>query len=119
MLIHPFLEFPEELKVDCEPSTSKPVVWIRVAFSPKDKAKVYGRGGRNLEAIRTVLSTAAQAAEQSAYLDVYGGFHLSEERNGRNEEGVDSQGQERPRSRGRSPREPGHELRRGHQPYGR
>lgn len=80
MLIHPFLEFPEELKIDCELSTSKPLVWIRVAFSPKDKAKVYGRGGRNIEAIRTVLSTAAQAAGQSVYLDVYGGFHVSDER---------------------------------------
>ncbi|HBQ98573.1 MAG: KH domain-containing protein [Roseofilum sp. Belize BBD 4] len=104
MLIHPFLEFPEELKLDCERSTSKPLVWIRVAFSPKDKAKVYGRGGRNIEAIRTVLSTAAQAAGQSAYLDVYGGFHVSDdrhERHGTHEEARVRESRDKPRRRSR------------------
>ncbi|MDJ1185822.1 KH domain-containing protein [Roseofilum casamattae] len=91
MLINPFLEFPEELQVDCETLTSASLVWIRVAFSANDKAKVYGRGGRNIEAIRTVLSTAAQVAGQSVYLDVYGGFYVSDEhsndRHGRSGEG--------------------------------
>jgi len=115
MLIHPFLEFPEELKLDCEVSTSKPLVWIRVAFSPQDKAKVYGRGGRNIEAIRTVLSTTAQAAGQSVYLDVYGGFHVPDDRSDR------SGGQEEVRVRDRSkPRRPSRpELRRVQGPYRR
>ncbi|MEA5597876.1 KH domain-containing protein [Rivularia sp. UHCC 0363] len=70
-LIEPFLESPESLSVDCEISSSKRA-WIRIAFDNADKGKVFGRGGRNIQAIRTVISAAAQVAEQSAYLDVYG-----------------------------------------------
>ncbi|MDJ1179201.1 KH domain-containing protein [Roseofilum sp. BLCC_M91] len=115
MLVHPFLEFPEELKIDCELSTSKPLVWIRVAFSPKDKAKVYGRGGRNIEAIRTVLSTTAQAAGQSVYLDVYGGFHVAGDRH--ESHGHQEEVRVRDRSKPRRPSRP--EPRRVQGPYRR
>lgn len=71
-LIQPFLEFPESLSVDCEISRSSKRAWIRIAFDSIDKGKVFGRGGRNIQAIRTVVSAAAQAAGQSAYLDIYG-----------------------------------------------
>ena len=71
-LIQPFLEFPESLSVDCEISRSSKRAWIRIAFDSIDKGKVFGRGGRNIQAIRTVISAAAQAAGQSAYLDIYG-----------------------------------------------
>ncbi|MEB3218406.1 MAG: KH domain-containing protein [Nostocales cyanobacterium 94392] len=71
-LIQPFLESPESLSVDCEISGSSKRVWIRIAFDSADKGKVFGRGGRNIQAIRTVISAAAQAAGQSAYLDIYG-----------------------------------------------
>lgn len=72
-LIEPFLEIPESLKVDCEISQSKAKVWVRLAFEGSDKGRVFGRGGRNIQAIRTVLETAASAAGYSAYLDIYGG----------------------------------------------
>ena len=71
-LIQPFLETPESLSVDCEISRSTKRAWIRIAFDGTDKGKVFGRGGRNIQAIRTVVSAAAQAAGQSAYLDIYG-----------------------------------------------
>lgn len=71
-LIQPFLESPESLSVDCEISRSSKRAWIRIAFDGADKGKVFGRGGRNIQAIRTVISAAAQAAGQSAYLDIYG-----------------------------------------------
>ncbi len=71
-LMQPFLESPDSLSVDCEISRSTKRVWIRIAFDSADKGKVFGRGGRNIQAIRTVISLAAQAAEQSAYLDIYG-----------------------------------------------
>jgi hypothetical protein len=32
---------------------------------------VFGRGGRNIQAIRTVIQAAAQAAGQSVHLDIY------------------------------------------------
>lgn len=73
-LVQPFLESPNSLKVDCEIIPSKPRVWIRVAFEGEDKGRVFGRGGRNIQAIRTVIEAAAKAAGQSVYLDIYGGI---------------------------------------------
>jgi hypothetical protein len=71
-LLQPFLDTPESLKVDCEiiPSTSR--VWIRLAFDTADRGRVYGRGGRNIQAIRTVLEATAQGAGQTIHLDIYG-----------------------------------------------
>ena len=72
-LIQPFLESPESLKVDCEISPSRPRIWIRLAFDSSDKGRVFGRGGRNIQAIRTVLEAAAQSSGQAVYLDIFGG----------------------------------------------
>lgn len=71
-LMQPFLESPDSLSVDCEISRSSKRAWIRIAFDSADKGKVFGRGGRNIQAIRTVISAAAQGVGQSAYLDIYG-----------------------------------------------
>ncbi|HIK04689.1 MAG TPA: KH domain-containing protein [Trichormus sp. M33_DOE_039] len=71
-LMQPFLEFPESLSVDCEISQTLKRVWIRIAFESTDKGKVFGRGGRNIQAIRTVIAAAAQLSQQSVYLDIYG-----------------------------------------------
>ncbi|AFZ35103.1 hypothetical protein Sta7437_1536 [Stanieria cyanosphaera PCC 7437] len=70
-LIQPFLDDPKSLSVDCEEISSKQKVWLRVAFDLNDKGKVFGRGGRNIQAVRTILNTAATAVGQSIYLDVY------------------------------------------------
>jgi len=70
-LIEPFLETPESLRVDCEHSGAQHKTWIRLAFESEDKGRVYGRGGRNIQAIRTVLSAIAAAAGESIYLDIY------------------------------------------------
>ncbi len=70
-LVQPFLESPKSLSVDCEQSNQNRRVWIRMAFKGIDKGQVYGRGGRNIQAIRRVLETAAAAAGQSLYLDIY------------------------------------------------
>jgi predicted RNA-binding protein YlqC (UPF0109 family) len=71
-LVQPFLELPESLRVDCEVSHSRAKVWVRLAFEGSDKGRVFGRGGRNIQAIRTVLEAAAQAAGYTAHLDIYG-----------------------------------------------
>ncbi|MBD2460463.1 KH domain-containing protein [Oscillatoria sp. FACHB-1407] len=70
--MEPFLESPSSLKVDCEVSPRKSRVLIRVAFEGEDKGRVFGRGGRNIQAIRSVLQAIAQAAGYSAHLDIYG-----------------------------------------------
>lgn len=72
-LLEPFLESPNSLKVDCEISSNKPKIWIRLAFEGEDKGRVFGRGGRNIQAIRAVIVAAAKLAGQSVYLDIYGG----------------------------------------------
>ncbi|ADI63472.1 KH domain-containing protein [Trichormus azollae] len=71
-LVQPFLESPESLRVDCEMSHILKRAWIRIAFDPADKGKVFGRGGRNIQAIRTVVAAAAELAGQSVYLEIYG-----------------------------------------------
>lgn len=73
-LVQPFLDSPDALSLDCETSQSLSRVWIRLAVEAEDKGRVFGRGGRNIQAIRTVIEAAAKAAGQSAYLDIYGGM---------------------------------------------
>lgn len=70
-LVEPFLELPESLSIDCETLHAKQRVWIRLAFEGADKGRVFGRGGRNIQAIRTVIQAVAQAAGQFAHLDIY------------------------------------------------
>ncbi|MDB9401905.1 KH domain-containing protein [Microcystis aeruginosa CS-567/02-A1] len=78
-LMQPFLESPETLSIDCEISCTLKRAWIRIAFESKDKGKVFGRGGRNIQAIRTVIAAAAEVAGQSVYLDMYGSNALGRE----------------------------------------
>jgi uncharacterized protein len=70
-LLEPFLDESESLFVDCEYLSSSNRVWLRVAFDTADKGKVFGRGGRNIQAVSTILKTAAIDYNQSLYLDVY------------------------------------------------
>ena len=71
-LIEPFLESASSLSIDCEISENSSRVWIRIAFEGEDKGRVFGRGGRNIQVIKTVVAAAAACAGHSAYLDVYG-----------------------------------------------
>ncbi|MDY7008434.1 MAG: KH domain-containing protein [Cyanobacteriota bacterium] len=70
-LIEPFLESPESLRVDCEVNPRQAKAWIRLAFDEFEKGRVYGRGGRNIQAVRTVLAALAQTAGQSVHLEIY------------------------------------------------
>lgn len=71
-LIEPFLESTDTLSIDCEMSSNAAKVWIRVAFEGEDKGRVFGRGGRNIQAVRTVLAAAAACSGHCAHLDIYG-----------------------------------------------
>ncbi len=70
-LIEPLLESPKSLSIDCEKTNSSQKVWIRLAIDEVDKGRIYGRGGRNIQAIHTVLITAASTVGQSLYLDIH------------------------------------------------
>lgn len=70
-LVHPFLEKPDDLRVDCEVFRQNSRVWIRLALGDEDKERILSRGGRNLQSVRTLLATAAIQAEQSVFLEIY------------------------------------------------
>ena len=64
-LIEPFLEDPKNLKLNSEINSQGKKIWLRVAFDKSDRGKVLGRGGRNIQAIRTTIQTAASAHDES------------------------------------------------------
>ena len=70
-LIEPFLEDPQSLSVNSEVNPNSKKIWLRIAFDKGDRGKVFGRGGRNIQAIRTTIQTAAIAHNESVFLDIY------------------------------------------------
>ncbi len=70
-LIEPLLDSPDSLKIDCEEILSTKRVWIRLAVDEADKGRIYGRGGRNIQSIQTVLAIAAKQVDQTLYLEIY------------------------------------------------
>ncbi len=72
-LVQPFLESTDVLRLDSEVSQTKPKIWVRIAFESSDKGRVFGRGGRNIQAIRTVLEAIAGMSGYSIHLDIFGG----------------------------------------------
>ena len=83
-LIEPFLEDPQTLKVNLETNPNKRKIWLRVAFDDSDRGKVFGRGGRNIQAIRTTIETAATANNDSVFLDIYSDEPPKSDDSGRN-----------------------------------
>ncbi|MDJ0702998.1 MAG: KH domain-containing protein [Leptolyngbyaceae cyanobacterium MO_188.B28] len=71
-LVEPFLDSPTSLSIDCERLSGGSRVWIRIAFKGEDRGRVFGRGGRNIQAIRTVIRATAKLSGLTAHLDVYG-----------------------------------------------
>lgn len=71
-LVKPFLETADALRVDCEHLAGGKRVMIRLAFDASDRGRVFGRGGRNIQAIRRIVGAAAALAGSQARLDVYG-----------------------------------------------
>ncbi len=88
-LFQPFLSadpattsLESSLSVDCEYTIDRRRVWIRVAFANGDQGSAFGRGGRNVQAIRTVLQAVATTVDQSVHLDVYGSSSSSRAEHG-------------------------------------
>ena len=71
-LVQPFLDSQDSLRIHCEVSPRTQRVLIRLAIEGEDKGRVFGRGGRNIQAVRTVLQAVAQTAGHSAHLEVFG-----------------------------------------------
>lgn len=72
-LMAPFLDQPEALKFHSETLLGGKKLWLRAAFDEdEDKGRVFGRGGRNISAIRTVIASAAKLSEMTVNLSVFG-----------------------------------------------
>ncbi len=76
-LFQPFVSTVDAIGVDCEYTIDRRRVWIRVAIASNDRDSAFGRGGRNIQAVRTILQAAATAVGQSVHLDVYGNNNSS------------------------------------------
>lgn len=70
-LVDPLLDKQDALSIHCEVNNKGDRVWVRIAFDPNDKGRVYGKGGRTIQAIRTVIQTAAKSAGQNAHFEVF------------------------------------------------
>ncbi len=72
-LMNPFLDEPSELKFHSETLAGGKKLWLRAAFNEnEDKGRVFGRGGRNIKAVRTVIAAAAKRSEMMVNLSVFG-----------------------------------------------
>jgi predicted RNA-binding protein YlqC (UPF0109 family) len=70
-LLKPLLAHPDALRVDFESNSKSDRIWIRVAFDPEDRGRVFGKGGRTIQAVRTVVMTTAQEFGHSARFEVF------------------------------------------------
>lgn len=107
-LITPFLESPDSLKVDCETFPSRAKVLIRVAFDGEDKGRVFGRGGRNIQAIRTVTQALGRVMGHTVHIDIYGSHGVAhdgprESHSGRSERSGSERSDRRPGGNYRGP----------------
>lgn len=96
-LIEPLLETPDALRIDCEHTGNN--VWLRVAFDPDDRGRVFGRNGKTIQSIRALLDLAAHNEGRAAFLDVYGGYSLGDGSGDEGGRGRGDRGGDRRRSR--------------------
>jgi uncharacterized protein len=79
-LFQPFLSEADAMSVDCEYTIDRQRVWVRVAIASADQGSAFGRGGRNIQAVRAVLQAAAATVGQTIHLDVFGNSSSSKSR---------------------------------------
>ena len=71
-LVGPFLDSSDSLRIHCETNPRNGRVLIRLAIDGEDKGKVFGRGGRNIQAVRTTLQAVSKAVDQKVHIEVFG-----------------------------------------------
>lgn len=72
-LMEPFLDKPEALKFHSESLAKGSKLWLRAAFDEdEDKGRVFGRGGRNIKAIRQTIMAAGKLEDMTVNLSVFG-----------------------------------------------
>lgn len=72
-LMSPFLDKPEALKFHAESLAGGKKLWLRAAFDEdEDKGRIFGRGGRNIKAIRKAVMAAGKLEGKTVNLNVFG-----------------------------------------------
>ena len=72
-LMSPFLDKPEALKFHSESLAGGKKLWLRAAFDEdEDKGRIFGRGGRNIKAIRKAVMAAGKLEDKTVNLNVFG-----------------------------------------------
>ncbi|NJN30449.1 MAG: KH domain-containing protein [Synechococcales cyanobacterium RM1_1_8] len=71
-LLEPLVDHPSDLHISYETTAQGAKVWLRVSLGKSERGRAFGRGGRNIRAIRTILRAAAQHVGQSVSLEVLG-----------------------------------------------
>lgn len=103
-LMEPFLDKPEMLKFHVESLAGGKKLWLRAAFDEdEDKGRVFGRGGRNIKAVRRAVMAAGKLEGMTVNLNVFG--EPQPERSDRGEGGGRG-GRGRSGGRGRGDRRP-------------
>ena len=70
LLLEPLLDEGGNLTIDCETTRGGKRILLRVSFAGANKGRIFGRGGRTIQAVRQILQATAELAEQSVQLDV-------------------------------------------------
>ncbi len=71
-LLEPLIDLPENLHINSETTANDTKVLLRVSLGQADRGRAFGRGGRNIRAIRTVLRAAGKNVGQTVSLEVIG-----------------------------------------------
>ena len=80
-LVTPFLEEPDKLSIHCE-TYANGKIWVRLAFSDADKGHVFGRNGRTIQAMRSLVESAGKLAGEAVHLEVFGSQNTQGSRSG-------------------------------------
>ena len=71
-LLEPLIDLPSDLHISTETTAHNTKVWLRVSLGQADRGRAFGRGGRNIRAIRAVLRAAGKNVGQNVSLEVLG-----------------------------------------------
>lgn len=82
-LIKSLADHPEE--VELNEREEDDTILIELKISQEDLGKIIGKNGNTINAIRTVLQTAASSRKKRAKLEVLGQAEIPEEKNGEEE----------------------------------
>ena len=68
-ILEPMLDYPEALIISKDETPDK--ISYKISLHEADAGRVIGRGGRVIEAIRIIMSTAEKDASKKVFVDLH------------------------------------------------